>query len=211
MNHDLAFVHRFVASTNVAQTPTFLLLHGTGGNENDLLDLGAQLWPQANLLSPRGRVLENQRPRFFRRLEEGVFDTDDLKLQTHALSDFISQAAIHYGFDARNVVALGFSNGANIAASLLLLHPETLRAAILLRAMVPLEGAPHRDLANVPVLLSSGENDPIVPTENANRLAQMLGQRGAAVSHLWQKAGHNLTNSDLEAAKNWLQNLKYSG
>lgn len=203
MNPDLGFIHRWQPAENADSAPTLLLLHGTGGNENDLLEIGAALWPQANRLSPRGRVLENGMPRFFRRLSEGVFDLDDLKAQTHALADFVHDAAIHYGFDTARVVAPGFSNGANIAASLLLLHPQTLQGAILLRAMVPLEPAEKTPMESK-VFLASGESDPLVPLENANRLAAMLRERGADVTHHWQRAGHNLTSNDIETAHSWL-------
>ncbi len=201
----LSFKHRWMPAENADSAPTLLLLHGTGGNENDLLEMGASLWPQANRLSPRGRVLENGQARFFRRLQEGVFDEDDLKLQTNALADFIHEGATTYGFDLTRVVALGFSNGANIAASLLLLHPQTLCGAILLRAMVPLEPVGKTPI-NAEVLLSSGEFDPLVPPQNANRLAALLRERGAVVTHQWQNTGHNLTNADIQSAQNWLTN-----
>lgn len=200
----LGFIHRWQPAENADSAPTLLLLHGTSGDENDLLELGAALWPQANRLSPRGRVLENGMPRFFRRLSEGVFDEGDLKAQTGALAAFVHDAAIHYGFDAARVIALGFSNGANIAASTLLLHPQTLSGAILLRAMVPLEPEEKADLSGAKVFLASGESDPLVPIENANRLASMLRERGTDVTHHWQRAGHNLTDADTEAAQNWL-------
>ena len=200
---DLGFIHCWQPAENSDSAPTLLLLHGTGGDENDLLELGASLWPQANRLSPRGRVLENGMPRFFRRLSEGVFDEDDLKMQTDELSAFVHDAAIHYGFDAARVVALGFSNGANIAASLLLSHPQTLNGAILLRAVVPLEPTEKIPI-EAKVFLASGESDPLVPLENANRLAAMLRERGADVTHLWQRAEHNLTNDDMAAAHKWL-------
>ncbi|HVF84538.1 MAG TPA: alpha/beta hydrolase [Abditibacteriaceae bacterium] len=201
---NLSFIHRWQPAENSDSAPTLLLLHGTGGNENDLLELGADLWPQANRLSPRGRILENGMSRFFRRLSEGVFDEDDLKLQTDALADFVHDAAIHYGFDAARVVALGFSNGANIAASLMLLNPQVLSGAVLLRAMVPLETPEKVDLSGVKVFLASGESDPLVPVANANRLAAVLRERGAAVTHFWQHAGHNLTSGDIEAAHQWI-------
>lgn len=208
--NNLGFIHRWIPADQADSTPTLLLLHGTGGGEDDLLELGASLWPQANLLSPRGRVLENGHARFFRRLAEGVFDKDDLKLQSNALADFIAQAAINYGFDAARVVALGFSNGANIAASLLFMSPKTLRGAILLRAMVPLQPSEKTALDGVEVLLLSGETDPIVPVENANRLAQMLRERGANISHQWTKTGHNLTDADFQSAQKWLTEVAFA-
>jgi predicted esterase len=203
--HDLGLVHRWLPAADVASAPTLLLLHGTGGNENDLLELGSALLPGANLLSPRGQVLENGMPRFFRRLREGVFDEEDLKARTHELAAFAEQATAQYGFNANRVVALGFSNGANIAASLLLLQPQVLRGAVLLRGMLPLQPPTPADLNGVAVLLASGEHDPLVPVENANCLAAMLRAAGADVTHLWEHSGHNLTNSDIEAAGNWLR------
>ena len=200
----LDFIHRFVPGLEVATAPTLLLLHGTGGNENDLLPLGPRLLPEANLLSPRGNVLENGMPRFFRRLAEGVFDEDDLKRRTQELADFVAEAAQTYHFDPTRVIAVGFSNGANIAASLLLLRPETLRAGILFRAMVPLEPASLPDLAGRQVLLSEGLGDPIVPQENAERLAAMLRQAGAEVTLAWQPGGHSLTSEDIRQAQEWL-------
>ena len=205
MNSDeLTFTHRFIPAENVAGAPTLLLLHGTGGSENDLIALASSLGYTANLLSPRGRVLENGNARFFKRLREGVFDEDDLKLQTHALASFVADAANCYGFDASNVIALGFSNGANIAASLLLLVPQTLSGAILLRAQVPFETQDKVDLSGKKVLLASGEYDPLVPVENARLLTVMLRERGAHVAHEWQDAGHNLTNDDVVAMREWL-------
>lgn len=201
----LSFVHRWIPAENADRAPTLLLLHGTGGNEDDLLDFGAALWPSANRLSPRGRILENGMPRFFRRLSEGVFDEDDLKIQTNALADFVADAAVNYGFDAKRVVALGFSNGANITASSLLLRPQTLQGVVLFRAMVPLQTHEKSALDDVQVFLSSGETDPLVPHDNAELLAQMLRERGANVSHSWQKTEHNLVSADFQDAQNWLK------
>jgi phospholipase/carboxylesterase len=184
--------------------PTLLLLHGTGGNEHDLLPLARIIAPAAGVLSPRGKVLERGMPRFFRRLAEGVFDIEDLKLRTADLADFVAAAAAHYEFDARRVIAIGFSNGANIAASLLLLRPEVLARAILLRAMVPLIPDVMPSLKKVSVLLSGGRRDPIVAAENTERLAAMLREAGAAVRVAWQEAGHELTNDDVREAREWL-------
>src|SRR5438093_4095070 len=129
------FIHQLVPGNSKR---TLLLLHGTGGNERDLIPLGHDLDPNASLLSPRGKVLENGMPRFFRRLAEGVFDLEDLQKRTHELADFVVSAAEHYKIDIKHIVAVGYSNGANIAASILLLRPEVLSAAVLFRAMVPL-------------------------------------------------------------------------
>ena len=198
------FVHQFVPATLPDLAITFLMLHGTGGNENDLLPLVRELLPGAALLSPRGRVLENGMPRFFRRFAEGVFDVDDLKFQTHELNDFIKAAAQQYGVAKNKVVAVGYSNGANIAASLLLLHPHALAGAILFRAMVPFtpEFAPH--LGYTSVFLSGGIQDPIIPRENTEELAAMLMGFGAETKVYWHRGGHELGQDDLSAAEQWL-------
>ncbi|MEX1159153.1 MAG: alpha/beta hydrolase, partial [Thermomicrobiales bacterium] len=161
MSAELGFVHRWVAGDADAALPTLLLLHGTGGNENDLLSLGSLLLPGASVLSPRGKVSENGASRFFRRLAEGVFDVEDLIARTYELADFVGAAAKQYGFDPGNVVAVGYSNGANIASSMLLLRPGTLAGAVLLRPMVPLEPDSPPDLSGTPVYLGAGRLDPI--------------------------------------------------
>ena len=196
------FIHEFVPGTSER---TLLLLHGTGGNERDLLSLGRELDQNASLLSPRGQVLENGIPRFFRRLAEGVFDLEDLKRRTHELADFVAAAAEHYQFPADRVVAVGYSNGANIAASLLLLRPQTLRGAILFRAMVPLMPPAQLDLSSVRVWIGAGDKDPIIPTSESQRLAELLRSAGADVTIRFFDAGHNLTNNEIETARDWLK------
>ena len=168
------FIHRYVAGTGPR---TLLLLHGTGGNEESLLALGAELMPGASLLSPRGRVLEGSMPRFFRRLAEGVFDQEDLAIRTRELAAFIKVAAARYRFDPGLTTAVGYSNGANIAASLLLSSPGLLPSAVLFRAMVPFETTPH-GLEGTRVLMATGRHDPIIPLANAERLAALLGKLG---------------------------------
>ena len=180
------------------------MLHGTGGDENDLVPLGQSLAPGAGILSPRGAVLENGMPRFFRRLSEGVFDEEDLILRTHDLADFIKAAAEHYGFDPRMVIGAGYSNGANIAASMLLLRPEALSAAILLRPMVPLVPDALLDLLGRPVFIGSGRNDPLVSVNETHRLVELLRTAGAEVHVHWQEAGHQVTHEEMVAAKAWL-------
>jgi phospholipase/carboxylesterase len=197
-------LHRFEPA-RVEGRPPLLLLHGTGGDEHDLLPLGRALDPGAALLSPRGKVLENGMPRFFRRLAEGVFDEADLRQRTADLAGFVAEARAAYGIAAP--VAVGFSNGANIAAAMLLLHPGVLRGAILLRAIVPLDDAPAESLAGTPVLILSGAGDPIVPAENAARLAAMLAAAGATVEHRTIAAGHGLSQTDVDLAKAWLARL----
>ena len=202
------FTHRFVSGQESPPRRVLLLLHGTGGDEDDMIPLGRDLDPTAALLSPRGNVLENGMPRFFRRLAEGIFDEEDVVRRAHELADFVVTAAARYEFDPERVTAVGYSNGANIAAAILLLRPELLAGAILFRAMVPLsQPSPAVHLANVRVLLSSGEQDPIVPQENARRLAAMLRDAGANVTLRFEPAGHALAFGDIEAAKDWLNVL----
>jgi phospholipase/carboxylesterase len=183
---------------------TLLLLHGTGGNEHDLLSLGRNLDPEAALLSPRGKILENGLPRFFRRLAEGVFDEKDLIHRSNELADFISEATTSYSLDFERIYAIGYSNGANIAASLLLLRPRVLTGAALLRPMVPLIPGVMPKLSGVSVLLLSGRYDPLVPEENARQLAALLTDAGAAVALHFENAGHQLTEQTFEATRQWL-------
>jgi phospholipase/carboxylesterase len=197
-----SFVHRFEPGSR-PERPPVLLLHGTGGDENDLLPLGRLVAPGAALLSPRGQVLEGGMPRFFRRLAEGVFDEEDLRRRAADLAAFIGEARAAYGLPAP--VALGFSNGANIAAAMLLLHPEALAGAVLIRAMVPLANPPDPDLGGRPVLLLSGAVDPILPLENARRLAGMLETAGAAVQHDVLPGGHALTQADVNRTAAWME------
>lgn len=199
----LSYVHHFEPATD-SSAPPVLLLHGTGGSERDLLSLGHQLSPGSALLSPRGDVLEHGMRRFFKRFAEGVFDLDDVALRTHALADFIAAAALHYGFDASRLTAVGYSNGANIATSLLLLRPESLAAAVLLRPMVVLEPAQSLALAGKRVLISSGLADPIVPPDHPPRLADQFRRAGATVTLATHATGHGLIEADLTAAKKFL-------
>jgi phospholipase/carboxylesterase len=199
------FIHEFVRGSS---SRTLLLLHGTGGNERDLLPLGHELDPNASLLSPRGKILENGMPRFFRRLAEGAFDLEDLKTRTNELADFVAAAARHYELAADNIVGVGYSNGANIAASMLLLRPEIMHAAILFRAMVPLIPDILPDLSSVGVWTGAGDQDPIIPSSETQRLVDLLRQAGADVTVRFFNAGHGLTNSDIEKAGQWLKNLK---
>lgn len=198
----LDFIHVYEPPAS-PDKPTLLVLHGTGGNEHDLVPLSKALVPGAAVLSPRGKVLERGMPRFFRRLAEGVFDLDDLKRRTDELAAFVAAAATHYGFDPTRVMAAGFSNGANIAASLLLLRPGVLKAAALFSPMVPIVPDPLPTLNDVQVFISAGKMDPIVPPENTQRLADLLLQSGADVSLRWTTGGHSLTSDDVEAAREW--------
>jgi phospholipase/carboxylesterase len=184
-----------------------ILLHGTGGTETDLLALGRALDPGAALLSPRGKVLENGMPRFFRRLAEGVFDEEDLIFRTHQLADFIHVASEHYGFNQSESIAIGYSNGANVAGSILLLRPDTFQGAGLLRAMVPLIPANLPELKGAPVLVAAGNHDPIIPVEKARELVTLLRRTGADVTVFFEDAGHRLTETTLTATKRWLNSL----
>ena len=184
------------------------MLHGTGGNEHDLLPLGRELDPDAFLLSPRGKILENGMPRFFRRLAEGVFDLGDLKTRTNELADFVAAAVRHYNLVADNIVGVGYSNGANIAASMLLLRPEIMHAAILFRAMVPLIPDKLPDLSSVHVWIGAGDQDPIVPGSETKHLVDLLRRTDADVTIHFSRAGHGLTNDDVITAQGWLKRLE---
>jgi phospholipase/carboxylesterase/glyoxalase family protein len=207
---DPGFVHRFVPATageDGASGVTLLLLHGTGGDENDLIPLGATLLPGAAILSPRGKVLEGNAPRFFRRIAEGVFDQEDLARRTEELARFIEGAIRTYQLDGDSIYAVGFSNGANIAGSLLLRRPGLLRAAVLLSPMVPFEPEPLPDLGGTSVFIGAGRTDRMSPPEHARRLAELLREAGAAVTLFWHPGGHTISNSELEAARAWLAEL----
>jgi phospholipase/carboxylesterase len=195
------FIHEFVPGKSKR---TLLLLHGTGGNERDLIPLGRELDPNASLLSPRGKVLENGMPRFFRRLAEGVFDLEDLQKRTHELADFVTSAAQRYEINIKRIVAVGYSNGANIAASMLLLRPEILQAAILFRAMVPLIPETKPDLTSAGVWIGAGTHDPIIPASNTKELVELLRSAGADVTIRFFQSGHELTSDDVDLAREWL-------
>ncbi len=198
------FIHRFFPGESGA---TLLLLHGTGGDENDLVPLGRELAPGAAILSPRGKVSEYGAARFFRRLAEGVFDHEDLVFRTHELAGFIEAASAEYDFDLSKLLAVGYSNGANIAASLVLLHPGLLRAAVLFRAMVPFEPEEVPDLSGMPILLAAGRMDRMIPPENTERLAEILREAGADVDLRWRNTGHPLTYEEVAEAKGWLSGV----
>ena len=204
---DLGFVHVFEPPAD-RSAPVLLVLHGTGGNEHDLIPLAQMLAPSAGVLSPRGKVLERGMPRFFRRLAEGVFDIEDLKLRTAELADFVTRAAAHYGFAERLIVAVGFSNGANIAASVLLMRPGILSGGILFRAMVPFTPEPLPSLNGTPVFVSGGRHDPLISIEGTERLVGLLRDAGADVTLVWQPEGHQLTQADVTQAREWLASVK---
>ena len=196
-------MHQFVRAEGSTAT-TLVLLHGTGGDEHDLLPLGRALHPTAALLSPRGRVLEGSMPRFFRRQGEGVFDLDDVRTRARELAAFLDGAAEAYGLARGRMVAVGYSNGANIAHAMLLLQPGSVAAAALLHAQFVLAPDPLPALHGVPVFLAAGETDPIVPVAEARRLADVLGAAGASVTPFWSPGGHALTREDVAHAARWL-------
>ena len=187
--------------------PTLLLLHGTGGSEEDLLPLAEMLDPQASVLSVRGNVLEKGMSRFFRRLAPVVFDEEDLVFRTGELNDFLGEAAKEYGFDRDNVIALGYSNGANMAASLLFHIPNALQGAILFHPMVPRRGVILPSLSPVPVFIGAGEKDDICPPEETRELSSILIEAGVKVTIHWESNGHGLTETEAQAAAAWFRSL----
>jgi phospholipase/carboxylesterase len=217
-SNDFGFNHIFINSpsngsnnkeydNNRSKKLTLVLLHGTGGNEEDLIFLGKEIEPNASILSPRGKVLENGMPRFFRRLSEGIFDIEDLKFRTHELADFIQKCSLHYKFDLNQTIAVGFSNGANIAASMLFLRPALLQGAILFRAMVPfLPDDPFPNLSSKKILLSAGLNDPIATRTEIENLYNLFQKTNANIILKWQHSSHNLIQDDLVIAQKWILN-----
>lgn len=201
---DLELVHRFTAGEGRNANTTLLLLHGTGGDENDMMPLGESLLPGAAILSPRGAVRERGMPRFFARLAEGVFDLEDLALRTQQLIRFVNGAVAKYELDPSRLIAVGFSNGANIAASVLLTGPSVFSHAILFRAMVPFEPKKPARLGGTQVLLSSGQWDPIATPEQARRLHTLLIAAGAVATINFFNAGHELTRDDVIDAAHWI-------
>jgi len=202
---DLGFIHKFLPAPSGPSHPvTLLLLHGTGGDENDLLALGNELWTGAALLGVRGKVLENGMPRFFRRFSEGVFDVEDLKFRTEELAQFIDGAAERYHFSKKKLMVVGYSNGANIGASLILLHPHYMAAAVLFRAMVPFVPDLIRDFSHLSVFIGAGRLDPIVPSGQVEELGALFESGGADLTISWSQSGHELGGDDIRAAKIWL-------
>ena len=219
-SNDFGFHHIFVHSsysyTNSSNNKkeyddankklTLVLLHGTGGNEEDLILLGKKIEPNASILSPRGKVLENGMPRFFRRLSEGVFDLEDLRIRSHELADFIQKCSVHYKFDLERTIAIGFSNGANIAVSIFFLRPELFQGAILFRAMVPFIPNSLPNLLNKRILISAGLKDPIVSKTETENLYKLFQKTNANTTLKWQPSSHNLIQEDILVAKQWMLN-----
>jgi phospholipase/carboxylesterase len=205
---ELGFIHQFIPASTRPDQVTLLLLHGTGGNEQDLIPLGRELYPRAAILSPRGKVLESGMPRFFRRLAEGVFDIEDLKFRTHELADFVRKASKEYKFDLRYIISIGYSNGANIASSLLLIHPEIITSAVLFRAMVPFIPEKVPNLTGKNIFIGAGQYDPIVPRKQTETLFGFFEKSGAnVVLHFEENSGHELGYDEISAAKVWLSNI----
>lgn len=202
------FIMKHIFQKGTDQTkPTLLLLHGTGGTEQDLIPLASKIDPEANILSVRGNILENGMPRYFKRLAEGVFDEADLIFRTKELNEFLDEAAENYQFDRHHIIAVGYSNGANIAASLLFHYKNPLKGAILHHPMVPRRGISLPNLSGINVFIAAGTNDPICPAEESEELRQLLENAGANVKLHWENQGHQLTLSEVEAARNWYQQL----
>ncbi|MFL5564889.1 MAG: alpha/beta hydrolase [Gemmatimonadaceae bacterium] len=199
---DLGFIHRFVAADSPSGE-TLLVLHGTGGTENDLIGIGQAVAPGAAILSPRGNVLENGAPRFFRRLAEGVFDPKEVRSRAEELARFIRAAVVTYRLDASRVFALGYSNGANVASTVMLIEPGVLQGAVLFRPMLVYEPDENKDLSGSALLLSAGRMDPIVPTTSVERLVDLFQSAHADVTLKWQLAAHNLLPSEVREAADW--------
>lgn len=206
--NDLGFIHQFVPGAEGGDGVCLLLLHGTGGDESSLIPLAGAIAPGAAIVSPRGKVLENGMPRFFRRLAEGVFDQDDLRVQTAALARFIESASQKYSMQPDRIIAVGYSNGANIASSLLLSRPDMLRAAVLFRPMVPFFPQSSPDLSLVKVLVGAARRDPIVSQAETARLVEIFQNAGAGVTVHWYRGGHELSQDDIDVAASWVSDWR---
>ncbi len=204
MTDDLGFIHRFVPAEDSASGETLIVLHGTGGDENDLIGIGQAVAPGAAILSPRGNVLENGAPRFFRRISEGVFDPKEVRSRAEELARFIRASVLTYRLDPGRIFALGYSNGANIASTVMLIEPRILQGSILLRPMLVYEPTERNDLSGSAVFISAGRMDPIVPTTSVERLASLFDSAHADVTLRWQLAGHSLVPSEVREATDWL-------
>lgn len=188
----------------VATGPVLVMLHGTGGSEHDLVPLGQRLLPGAPILSPRGRVLERGMPRFFRRLAEGVFDHDNVRDEADALATWIGSFVTTADLAPRPRVAVGYSNGANIAAAMLLRHQDLFQGAVLLRPMVPLPEHYRGESSSSRVLVIAGQRDPIAPVAQAEELAKRLEESGSRVDLVVVPASHELSADDLRLAQQFL-------
>jgi predicted esterase len=205
MSLDL-YTHRFVPAT-VPGLPTIVALHGTGGNEHDLIGLTQTIAPGCAIISPRGNVSERGMPRFFKRFAEGVFDLEDVQRRAGELASFVASAAINYQFDAKNVYALGYSNGANIAIATLLLHPQSLRGGIFLRAQTTYTPEVLPNLSGKALFIGAGRADQLIPATQSDELQQLLQRAGASTTLSWQNANHGLVQGDVEMAAGWFNAL----
>jgi phospholipase/carboxylesterase len=204
MNSDLGFIHRHLPAADSATSDTLVVLHGTGGDENDLISIGQAVAPGAAILSPRGNVLENGAPRFFKRLAEGKFDPKEVRSRAEELARFIRGAVVTYRLDPARVYALGYSNGANIASTAMLVEPGVFRASILLRPMLVYDPPERNDLSDTAVFISAGRIDPIVPVESVEKLVELFEAAHSKVTVKWQLAGHSLVPSEVREASEWL-------
>ena len=204
MTGDLGFIHRFVPTEDKTSAETLVVLHGTGGDENDLIGIGQAIAPGVAILSPRGNVLENGAPRFFKRLAEGVFDPKEVRSRGEELAQFIRAAISKYALNPERIFALGYSNGANIASTVMFIEPGLLQGAILFRPMLVFEPDERPDLSGAGVFISAGRMDPIVPTTSVERLVELFEGSRAEVTLKWQLAGHNLLPSEVREAADWL-------
>ncbi len=199
-----AFIHRFVPGAGAS---TVLVLHGQGGDENDFLPVAGALAGGAAFLSPRGEAIENGERRFFARISRDVFEESEVRTRTADLAGWLAEAVRHYGLDARRVYAMGFSNGASIAASLMLLYPGLLAGALLLRPRTIIEPSVLPDLNGAPVLVISGERDEKMPSGAGEHLARLLGRAGAAVEMAMLDTEHGLTPQDFSLGKRWFSKV----
>ena len=204
MTDDLGFIHRFVAAGEAASGETLIALHGTGGNENELIRIGQAIAPGAAILSPRGNVSENGAARFFKRLAEGVFDPKEVRSRAEELARFIRAAMAKYSLDVTRLYALGYSNGANVASTMMFIEPDLLQGAILFRPMLVFEPEERSDLSGSSVFISAGRMDPIVPVSSVERLVELFQASRAEVTLKWQPAGHTLAPSEVHEAAGWL-------
>lgn len=200
---DLGFIHRFVPPEEPASGGTLIVLHGTGGDENDLIGIGQAVAPGAAILSPRGKVLEKGAPRFFKRLAEGVFDPKEVRSRGEELARFIRAAISTYELDASRIHALGYSNGANIASTVMFIEPGLLQSAVLFRPMLVYEPRERNELSGSGVFISAGRMDPIVPVTSVERLVELFETAHAEVTLKWQLTGHNLVPSEVREAADW--------
>jgi phospholipase/carboxylesterase len=203
MSEDLGFIHRFVPAEDSASGDTLVVLHGTGGDESDLIGIGQAIAPGAAIVSPRGNVLENGAPRFFKRLAEGVFDPKEVRSRAEELARFIRAAVVTYRLDAARVYALGYSNGANVASTVMFVEPGILQGAILFRPMLVYEPSERNDLTGSAVFISAGRMDPIVPADSVERLVELFESAHAEVTLKWQLAAHSLVPSEVREAAEW--------